>query len=57
MSLIFDGRLVSNIQRPKFGVAKEWQQVTAVNFRAPGICYRVDPRWFVSSGRLAGPSH
>ena len=36
VNLIFDGRLVSNIQRPKFDVAKEWQQVTAINFRAPG---------------------
>lgn len=37
VNLIFDGRLVSNIQRPKFAVAKHWEQITAQNFRSPGI--------------------
>ncbi|WP_298885136.1 hypothetical protein [uncultured Serinicoccus sp.] len=46
VNLIYDGRLVSNIRRPKFPVAKEWEQVTRTNFRSPGICHRVDPTWF-----------
>lgn len=52
VNLIYDGRLVSNIQRPKFSQAKQWEQVTAVNFRAPGICHRVDPQPFARSERL-----
>ncbi|WP_404385300.1 hypothetical protein LL946_04775 [Knoellia locipacati] len=55
VNLIFEGQLVSNIQRPQFAVAKEWQQVTATNFRASGICHRVDPIWFADAGRLVRP--
>jgi hypothetical protein len=49
VNLIYDGRLVSNIRRPQFPVAKEWEQVTATNFRAPGICHRVAPEGFAKS--------
>ncbi|WP_156971529.1 hypothetical protein [Knoellia sinensis] len=48
INLIFDGRLVSNIQRPQFPVGKEWTQVVGRNFRAPGICHRVDANGFSS---------
>lgn len=55
VNLIYDGRLVSNIQRPKFPKAREWTQVTLGNFRAPGICHRVDPGQFAKPGWLASP--
>ena len=52
VNLIFDGRQVANIQRPGFAVAKEWDQVTASNFRVPGLCHRVDPTGFANPDRL-----
>lgn len=52
VNLIYDGRLVSNIQRPRFPKAKEWTQITLSNFRAPGICHRVDPEPFAKPGWL-----
>ena len=54
VNLIFDGRLVSNIQRPQFAVAREWSQVTRPNFRSPGICHRVDPGGFAKPEWLLG---
>lgn len=54
VNLIYDGRLVSNIQRPTFPKAQEWQQVTRTNFRAPGICHRVDPSGFAKPEWLDG---
>ncbi|KRC53367.1 MULTISPECIES: hypothetical protein [unclassified Nocardioides] len=55
VNLIYDGRLVSNIQRPRFPHAKEWTQVTLGNFGAPGICHRVDPALFAKPGWLVKP--
>lgn len=46
VNLIYDGRLVSNIQRPRFAEGKEWAQIVAANYRAPGICHRVEPQRF-----------
>ena len=54
VNLIYDGRMVVNIQRPKFPQAREWHQVTSSNFRSPGICHRVDPEWFGDPGKLNG---
>jgi len=46
VNLLYDGRALVNIQRPRFLRAQQWEQVTRRNFQSPGICHRVATDWF-----------
>jgi len=46
VNLLYDSRVLVNIQRPRFSEAQQWEQVTRKNFQSPGICHRAAPDWF-----------
>lgn len=52
VNLLYDVRVLVNIQRPRFSRAHQWEQVTRRNVRSPGICHRVAPDWFARSDLL-----
>jgi hypothetical protein len=43
------GRGLTNIQKPKFGAAREWTQVVQSNYGPGGICHRVAREGFLKS--------
>lgn len=40
------GPTLTNVQKPKFGGAREWEQIVTSNYGRGGICGRVDPAGF-----------
>ncbi|WP_353953565.1 hypothetical protein V6K52_09185 [Knoellia sp. S7-12] len=55
MEAIFVGLLgqgLTNVQKPKFGSALQWEQIVSSNYGRNGICSRADRRGFLASENM-----